>query len=504
MAIRYLDDAPASAQPKVRYLDALPQNPQQSQPQSYGSDMLETGLPAFFKMGNTLAGMPGDMSQLARTGINWAGKKLGAEGDVVAPQSPTYPTSQQYQGALEKHLGFKLYEPKYLPAKIEERTIVNAPAAIGVEGVLPKLATTLGSAVTGLGAREGAKAAGASPGWQTAADIAGSLVAPGAASKLTAPGASLEEMKTAARDLFVNKENAYTAVDNLGARYSAKQLTPLLDDMRQTITKKAVRGSDNRAFSMLDDMNEGRRLITQGNIRGQSGTVPLTQLDKFRQQIDEKLIQPNLNPIKGNDLEKSLGWDLKRKIDRFVEDTNPAILPPGVNPTEVSKAIRAARAAHRKFKQQETLTYALHKAEQNVGPSGHFRTKLTGELKKIVQDPNRSRGFDQKQLRKLESTIGARGTPGYYSGQAARVLGSLAPTEPWGAAIHGALGLGTGGSSLLAQAPVAGLGLLAKRFGDTSVERGLAGLSRQIQGLPPQSIQYPWLLPATAYGNANQ
>src|SRR6185436_14886651 len=115
-----------------------------------------------------------------------------------------------------------------------------------------------------------------------------------------------------------------------------------------------------------------------------------------------------------------------------------------------------------------------------VGTSGHYRTKLAREATKLILDPNRSRQFDPNQIARLESSIGKRSTPGYWSGQAARVGGQMAPTEPWGFTAHALLGMGTGGGSWAAQAPVAGLGLLAKRFGDTQIERGIADVSRKI------------------------
>lgn len=88
-----------------------PPTAQTEQPVSTAEDVVKGFGSGIVKGGVGLASLPGTVEGLGRSAINWAGKKFGAQDNVVGPEA-ALPGYQSIRGAVERNITGELYEPK--------------------------------------------------------------------------------------------------------------------------------------------------------------------------------------------------------------------------------------------------------------------------------------------------------------------------------------------------------------------------------------------------------
>lgn len=88
-----------------------PPTTQSEQPVSTAEDVAKGFGSGLVKGGVSLASLPGTVEGLGRSAINWAGKKFGAQDNVVGPEA-ALPGYQSIRGAVERNITGELYEPK--------------------------------------------------------------------------------------------------------------------------------------------------------------------------------------------------------------------------------------------------------------------------------------------------------------------------------------------------------------------------------------------------------
>lgn len=181
---------------------------------SVGSDILDTLLPSAAKAVTGIAGAPGDIEHLAKSGISYLLNKAGYgnAAQTLRSSPQTYRTSEGYLKGLTGMTADQMYSPQTTAGQLTDRAIQFAPAMIGgPETVVGKLAADVVPAAASL---VGGKVAG------PVGEVTGSLVSPLGLKAAVTPGA----IKTARNALLTTGETA-AEVDSLYAKMRASGVT---------------------------------------------------------------------------------------------------------------------------------------------------------------------------------------------------------------------------------------------------------------------------------------
>lgn len=323
--------------------------------------------------------------------------------------------------------------------------------------------------VYGAGAANGDledRAKGAAFGGATGAAIGGAIpvVEQGFKALFGRVGAVMPEID----DLYQNKNNAYAAVDKSGFRYSAAQYDDLVNDIYRRVGADNIDpnrdGAHKLAISMLDRLNN------------RSAPMSLGELDQLRQVIRRDVIDAGSKP------DMHFGELMLDAIDDFIAKAGG------------SEVIGAARSAHQTLRKSELLADAVEKAYLNAsssGSGGNIDNALRQQIKQILTNPSKARGFTAAELAAMKKIVeGGGSVQGLL-----RLVGKLSPS---GNGLMAALGLGATAMNPTMAVPV-GVGLAAKGLADNATKGGVQALQRSVRmgagGIPPlPPIPSPGLL----------
>jgi hypothetical protein len=284
------------------------------------------------------------------------------------------------------------------------------------------------------------------------------------------------------------KDAAYKVTDDLGVAYSPKAYDNVLVGIAQDI--KAAKINPNRhkaAYSVMED------LVAQ---RGKPMT--LTELDQWRQIIRRDLITPSYtNKEMAADAE--FGQMMLDKIDDFIATAAGRDVISG-NAAEAAPAILNARDLNTRYRKAETLADALYKAKlqtEATGSGGNINNAIRQQLKSILTNPKRVKGFTHQERQMMESIV-----RGGKVENLMRLVGKLSPS---GNGLMAALGIGgTAMNPALAAAPLAGMA--AKGMADNATLSKAAQLQELVASGKIKPLPRPMQVPLSvlAAQGANQ
>ena len=185
---------------------------------------------------------------------------------------------------------------------------------------------------------------------------------------------------------------------------------------------------------------------------------------------------------------------LKRELDRFTDKLSPTDLQSG-DPRAAMAALKTARDAWQRFSKSTEIENAIEIARVNAGANftqAGLEHALRIQFKQIARNivKGKARGWSPKEVAAIKHIAS-----GGKMGNAMRILGKLAPTNPISMGITAGVGFG---ASPAAAAALAGIGFGAKGIASGMTRRSVDSLSEMaVRGTPlPKGYNPPeWLLP---------
>lgn len=201
------------------------------------------------------------------------------------------------------------------------------------------------------------------------------------------PGAI--EKAPSLKDLEALKNAAYKQVDESGVRYSPDGYV----DMVGRVEKRLV----DEGIDEVLHPKAARTLKRMLDRVGQSPT--LSELDNVRKFVSRD-VAGSMDPS-----EKRLGSMMIEEIDEFVKSGEGMLEGAG---RESAETISKARELNTRFRKAETIEDAVRKAEQDsavAGSGGNFENRLRAEIKSILQNPKKVRGFSAEEVKLMEQVV---------------------------------------------------------------------------------------------------
>jgi hypothetical protein len=186
--------------------------------------------------------------------------------------------------------------------------------------------------------------------------------------------------------------------------------------------------------------------------------------------------------------------DAARRAISHIDDALASLRPndAAVNPQfaeRVSQEALKARANYAAYKQADQIESATSRAELNAAATGsgaNIDNATRQQIKNLLNNPKKLRGYTSAEIADMRAMVA-----GTFTGNAARLLGKLAPTGVVSGALGTMLGEAVGHS---VGVPV--LGYVAKKIGDAATGRAAARLSETRRLRSPEARR----LGATATG----
>ncbi len=291
-----LDDHIAtSAQPKI-----------EEQKMGTLEDILRSGGSGLLKGGAYVAGMPGDIGDLMRSGTDILARKAGIEPPseearaAAAPAVDITPSSTDVIGGIEKVTG-DLYEPQTTAGKYAHTIGEFAPAAVGG---LPGLGRRfLGRAAVPAVASEAAGQAAESiaPGAEPYARVAGALGGAAIGPRIAAAmRPAVPDMSRRASGIMREAVNAPAAqrLGELGPEGMLLDVSPSALGTAQGVVTKPGRGRDV-LVDALEARHRGRegRLLTDADTALGEAVPPRSVATELERQ--NRMLGPDYTRVKG-------------------------------------------------------------------------------------------------------------------------------------------------------------------------------------------------------------
>lgn len=231
---------------------------------------------------------------------------------------------------------------------------------------------------------------------------------------------SVDELKTAAREV-------YNEIDNLGAVVDSSRVTGLARDLSTTIRGEGFNKRIHpKVAAALDEFEK---------VKGTN--QPISNLDTLR-----KVARSAASSIEPD--EARLGSIMVGKVDDFLDNLDQSALVGG-NADEVGRKFKDARQLWQRARKGDDIEYAFERAKNQA--SG-FENGLRTQFRSILNNKKKMRGYTAEEKAAmeqvvrgggLENTAKAIGKFGFSEGQATSMLmGSLGVAG--GAAVGGGAG----------------------------------------------------------------
>jgi hypothetical protein len=439
-------------------MDDAPVQQEAAAAPSIVGDVAQSAVAGLTRGVTGLVGLPGDAASMMDKGIDWAAGKMGLEAKGERPR-PLAPTSSEALGAVESVVG-KTHEPQTTAGKYA-RSIGEFAPGIMFGGPRQAISNVLAPAVASEAAGQATEGTAAEPFARVGAAVAGGL-APG----MLARGLQRAPKAPSIGELGAKTDAAYDAMRN-----SNVVLTPYKADL----IHKDVWGTLS-AKGFDPDMHKDVATALKSLEKVSAQPLALETLDMKRRLFSEAAKDKGQSRLVRKAIER---------IDDHIANLANTDVVVG-NPQQASSAIKDGRTfAHRKFKAEE-IANALKKAERrtaSTGSGGNIDNAIRQNIRKILDNPKKSRGFTADELAMMENVV--------KTGKAqnlARLIGKLSPQ---GSGLMAALGIGaTAANPMLAAVPAAGF--LAKAGADAATRSKVGGLSALIRSggkaTPPSGV----------------
>lgn len=442
------------------------------------ADMAKSAGIGVVKGGIGVAGLPGDIASGFNRGIDWVESKLGL---TPQPHSDAL-TSGQLTKGVESVTG-PLYEPQTKAGQYAQTVGEFVPGMLGgPEGLAYKAATrvlapavaseTAGQATEGMALEPYARVAGALVGHGVGAGAAGAMH-PGPVTP------TIQELHDAA-------EAGYRNARGYGVEIRRQPVARLADDILTDLGSDGFRARNvPRTFDAIDELrNPAGRHVTIDDI----------------ESVRRVLNRAGANPLEPAEREASRR--AIAAIDNYVSTLDPRHV--AINPHyahDVAQEIEGARGNWAAMRRSEDVNNRLEAADlraASTGSGSNINNAIRQNIRAILTNPRARRGFSREELAQMERIV--RGT---FAGNAARLLGKLAPTG----AVSGGIALEMGshflhGPAGLGAVPIAGA--IAKRIGDASTTRQARLLDEMVRGRSPLGRALPQPPPAPVVSNVQR
>lgn len=459
-----------------------PQQPEISTAQAIADVPLSAGI-GVAKGGIGLAGLPGDVRELAAKG---ASKAAGAFGYEVAPETISKglkflplpgaagPTSQQIREPIESVTG-EFYKPKTTAGEYAQTIGEFAPGVIGgPAGLVPKVAgrvvaPALASESAGQVARQVAPEA--EPYARIVGGIAGGApFVRGVKQSIPA----IDNLKQAARENYKHPEV-------LALEIQPSAINRFADSAVQHLTDngfRATSASAPRTFALIDELREVAL-----------PTAKIADIDKMRKAFQK--VASNFNNAEDQ--------EAARQIIRGIDNYLPALKQADLVAGDAAKAmplLADARANWAAAKHGETLLEKMTAADLQAAATysgGNLDNAIRQKVKSILVSPKLRRGYSKEELDAMERIV--RGTmTGNAARKAGKILGGGGGLGTTVAAEVGAHAIGTPGYGV----PI--IGSIARKVAEGSTQRGAERLNEMVRSRSPEAAAWRAIQSRTASG----
>jgi|SRR5882672_6932204 len=365
---------------------------------------------------------------------------------------------QTYGSQLAKAAGIEP-SPQTTPGKFAgsiSEAVGNPETYLGPGGLLSK-------GIAGAAAGAGGEAAGELAGGplEPAARVLGAIGAGGLAGAAARSLASPRRIAPpSTQELFDQADTHYNQLHGYGVelhpRLPADTATSIETELRTAGYRPKAGHAGSKTFDIVDELrnpDNGQTMTTQEveGIRRALGKLGFDQGEK----------------------------DAARRAINEIDDMMATLQPSDVaiNPHfagEVSREAKLARANYAGAKRAEAIEGAKTKAElqaASTGSGSNIDNASRQQVKNILNSPRKLRGFSDAEKAQMEDIV--RGT---NSGNAARLLGKLAPSGIVSGALSAGLGHAVGHTI-----GVPALGMAAKLVSDLKTKSEINRLSNMVR-----------------------
>lgn len=262
-------------------------------------------------------------------------------------------------------------------------------------------------------------------------------------------------------ELFEASNNGYRNMRGYGVEFHPQAVADVATNIMTELESEGYREYlTPKTFRAVDELN---------NPVGANPTIS-----------DVEGVRRALNKAAADPAERDAARRAVGQIDDFMSSLHPNDLV--VNPQYAQAVAREAALARGNYaaaKRSELIDQAQAKAERQAGRAGsgaNIDNALRQRISSILDNPKKLRGFSDAEKSQMEQIV-----KGTFTGNAARLIGKLAPTGVVSAGLSTGLGLATG---LPWYVPPA-VGFVAKKGGDLSTLRGVNRLSAAVRGRSP-------------------
>ena len=249
------------------------------------------------------------------------------------------------------------------------------------------------------------------------------------------------------------KNAAYKAVDEAGETFDGQAMQDLALNVRRSFeANNYVEETDNalKATLALLDRRAGKE-------------TTLTQLDGIRQNLWKRYASAKDQPQI---------LDAIAAIDDVIQTRGSA-----------SELMQLARAANARYAKSKLLDDAFRKADDQVastGSGGNTLNKYRQAVTAIINNEKKAKYFADSELAMMREFV-----RGSNSENVKRLLGKMSPNgNGLMMTLHAVGGLASNGATL----PLMGIGALAKKSADESVERGAREIQEYLAGVTPKAL----------------
>jgi hypothetical protein len=446
-----------------------------------------------------LAGIPGDVAELAKSGADWVGERLPSipspspdstlgrvaqflkdesaktaslpaakvgSGDL--PGSYVPPTSAQLQKSVEGVTG-EFHKPQTTAGEYAQTIGEFAPGALaggegllarlGKQAVAPALASeTAGQLTKGTSLEPYARVAGAVAGGGLASTIGRGVP------EVAAP--AIEELKDAARSQYNHPDVKAVQINPDAATF----LHHWIQNDLENGTNAGFRASDQpKTFSAISELSNPN----QSMARSVGAPVTIDDISAVRKRLGRIASERD---ITGNPTSDAAA--ASRAIDHvntFLENLRQPDLLQG-NASRASEILQQAGQNWGAAKRAEEVATRAENARIQAGSTyggGNINNALRQALRPLAKnDFQKARGFNQDERDALERVV-----TGNWLGNTARQVGKLGPDTGLKGIHHVAAAFQTGGASI----PLSLAALAAKIGGDASTRRAIGRLDTTLR-----------------------
>jgi hypothetical protein len=295
-----------------------------------------------------------------------------------------------------------------------------------------------------------------------AADISGALGLAGKVARVSGLAKAAVRAPTTP-ELFDAAQGHYQAAHGFGVEFKPSVAT----DMAQNI-ENALRAGNSRDYLAP---NAWRAF---DELRQIQGPVQVSDIDGVRQLLNE--VRQSADPKERRAAAIAIG-----EIDDAMTKLRPqdAIVNPHFVP-RINEEIKLARGDYRAAAQArkvETATTTAERQAASTGSGANIDNATRQKFRAILASPSKQRGWTKSELADMDQIV--RGT---FTGNAARLVGKLAPTGVVSGALSATLGHVLGHTL-----GVPALGMGAKALSDAITTNNAARLSEKVRLRSPEA-----------------